>query len=35
MTDVFIFPFLIKGPEGNEESLEELFEPTPPIYNSN
>ena len=35
MTDVFIFSFLIKGPGGDEETLEELIEPTPPKYNSN
>ena len=30
MTDVFLFYFLIKGPGGDEETLEELSEPTPP-----
>ena len=34
MADVSIFSFLIKGP-GDEETLEELIEPTPIKYNSN
>ena len=35
MNDVSIFSFLIKGPGGDEETLEELIEPTQPKYNSN
>ena len=35
MTDFSIFSFLIKGPGRDEETLEELIEPTPPKYNSN
>ena len=35
MTDVSIFSFVIKGSGGDEETLEELIEPTPPKYNSN
>ena len=35
MTDVSLFSFLIKGPGGDEETLEELIEPTPPKYNTN
>ena len=35
MTDVSIFSFLNKGPGGDEETLEELMEPTPSKYNSN
>ena len=35
MTDISIFSFLITGPEGDEETLEELIEPTPPKYNNN
>ena len=30
MTDVSLLSFLIKGPGGEEETLEELIEPTPP-----
>ena len=30
MTDVSIFSFLINDPGGDEETLEELIEPTPP-----
>ena len=33
MIDVSIFSFLIKGPGGDEESLEEVIEPTPPKDN--
>ena len=35
ITDVSIFSILIKGPGGDEETLEEFIEPTPPKYNSN
>ena len=33
--DVSIFSFLINGPGGDEETLEEPIEPTSPKYNSN
>ena len=35
MTDVSPISFLIKGPGGDEVTLEELIEPNPPKYNSN
>ena len=30
MADVSLFSFLLKGPGGDEETLEELIEPSPP-----
>ena len=35
MADVSLYSFLIKGPEGDEETLEVLIEPSQPNYNSN
>ena len=35
ITDVSIFSFLIKDPGEDEETLEELIEPTSSKYNSN
>ena len=34
MIDISIFSTLINGPGGDEETIEELIEPTPPKYNS-
>ena len=33
MTDVSLFSFLIKGPGEEEETLEELIEPSRPHHN--
>ena len=35
MTNVSLSSFLIKSPVGDEETLKELIDPTPPQYKSN